>query len=170
MNRLEYYQEDGEWKTRVVPVGTETPATPSRTYVHSYKSPDDASPSTSNVPNVINPTIAAGRRAWSLLHNYRGCDPQWVELWEHFIPSGGCSCKEGYKAILKDHPFDYSSPDAFFASSVALHNAVNRKLEKPEITPEEARQIWNRTDSQTQECCNETKCNNAGEKCCRERA
>ena len=127
-------------------------------------------PNAPPVPAPQDPTIAAGRRAWSLLHNYRGCDPQWVELWEHFIPSGGCSCKEGYKAILKEHPFDYSSPHAFFASGVALHNAVNRKLEKPKITLDEARQIWNRTDSQTQECCNGTTCNNAGEKCCRERA
>ncbi len=111
---------------------------------------------------VENQKIAAGRRAWTLLHNYRGCDPQWVELWEHFIPSGGCSCKEGYKAILKDHPFDYSSPDAFFESGVVLHNAVNRKLEKPQITLEEARQIWNRTCDVTDTC-------NAGEKCCRER-
>jgi hypothetical protein len=85
---------------------------------------------------------AAGRRAWSLLHRYRGCDPQWVELWEYFIPSGGCSCKAGYKEILKDHPFDYSSPDAFFASGVALHNAVNRKLNKPELTLEDARKLW----------------------------
>jgi hypothetical protein len=127
-------------------------------------------PNAPPVPAPQDPTIAAGRRAWLLLHNYRGCDPQWVGLWEHFIPSGGCSCKEGYKAILKDHPFDYSSPDAFFASGVALHNAVNRKLEKPEITLDDARQIWNRTDSLTQEFCNGTKCNNAGEKCCRERA
>jgi hypothetical protein len=111
-----------------------------------------------------------GRQSWTMLHSYRGCDPAWVKIWEDSIPSGGCSCKEGYKAILKDHPFDYSSPDAFFASGIALHNAVNRKLEKPEITLDEARQIWNRTDSQTQECCNGEKCNNAGEKCCRERA
>jgi hypothetical protein len=133
----------------------------------------DPLPNAPNAPPVSapqDPTIAAGRRAWYLLHNYRGCDPQWVELWEFFIPSGGCSCKEGYKAILKDHPLDYSSPDAFFASGIALHNAVNRKLEKPEITLDEARQIWNRTDSQTQECCNGEKCDNAGEKCCRERA
>lgn len=174
MNRLEYYQEDGEWKTRVVPVGTETPSPPSQTYVHSYKIPDAASSSTSNVPNVINPTIAAGRRAWSLLHNYRGCDPQWVELWEFFIPSGGCSCKEGYKEILKEHPFDYSSPDAFFESGVALHNAVNQKLidngdtTKKIITLEEARQIWNRTDSQTQECCNGMESAKTGKKCCRD--
>jgi hypothetical protein len=94
-------------------------------------------------PPQPDPTVLAGRRSWSLLHRYRGCDPQWVELWEYFIPAGGgCSCKAGYKEILKDHPFDYSSPEAFFASGVALHNAVNRKLGKPELTLEDARKLW----------------------------
>jgi hypothetical protein len=96
--------------------------------------------------------IAAGRRAWTLLHNYRGCDPQWVELWEYFIPAGGCGCKEGYKAIIKDQPFDYSSPEKFFESGVVLHNAVNQKLidqgdsTKKIITLEEAKEIWNRKE------------------------
>ena len=94
-------------------------------------------------PPQPDPTVLAGRRSWSLLHRYRGCDPQWVELWEYFIPAGGgCSCKAGYKEILKDHPFDYSSPAAFFASGFALHNAVNRKLGKPELTLEDARKLW----------------------------
>lgn len=142
MDRLEYYHENGEWKTRIVTAEAESPPMPSETFVHSYKSPDAATPSVSNVSSAVDPTIEAGRRAWSLLHRYRGCDPQWVELWEHFIPSGGCSCKAGYREILKDHPFDYSSPEAFFASGVALHNAVNRKLGKPELTLEDARKLW----------------------------
>ncbi len=86
-----------------------------------------------------------GRAAWDRLHRYTGHDPQWVELWEYFIPqAGGCGCKENYKTILADYPFDYSSPDAFFVSTVNLHNAVNRKLNKPELSLEEARRIWNR--------------------------
>ena len=88
---------------------------------------------------------AEGRKAWAMLHNYLGCDPQWVELWEHFIPnSGGCGCTENYKSILKDHPLDYSSPDAFFVSGVVLHNAVNRKLGKAEMGLDEARGRWGR--------------------------
>jgi len=82
-----------------------------------------------------------GQRAWSMLHRFRGCDPVFVEAWEAWIPST-CSCREDYKAILADYPFDYSSPDAFFESGIRLHNAVNRKLSKPEITIEEARSIW----------------------------
>jgi hypothetical protein len=84
-----------------------------------------------------------GRIAWALLHVYTVCYPYVVTLFEGYIPSAsGCSCKENYKAILADYPFDYSSPDAFFESGVRLHNAVNRKLGKPEITIEEARSIW----------------------------
>lgn len=88
----------------------------------------------------------AGQFAWSLLHKYRGCDPQWIELWEYFIPAGSCNCKEGYKAILKDYPPDFSSPEAFFAWGVALHNAVNRKIGKPEMTLDEARKLWRGDD------------------------
>jgi hypothetical protein len=43
-------------------------------------------------------------------------------------------------------PPDFTSPEAFFAWGVALHNAVNRKLGKPELTIEEARRIWRRND------------------------
>jgi hypothetical protein len=84
-----------------------------------------------------------GRMAWTLLHEYTGCDPYVVRLWEGYIPSGGgCSCKENYRDILKEHPFDFSSPDAFFRSGIELHNAVNRKLSKPELTLDEAYRIW----------------------------
>lgn len=82
-----------------------------------------------------------GQFAWSLLHRYRGCDPQWLELWVYFIPQR-CECKDGYQKILEQLPPDFSSPEAFFAWGVALHNAVNRKLGKPEITLDEAYSIW----------------------------
>jgi hypothetical protein len=82
-----------------------------------------------------------GQRAWSMLHRYKGCDSVFVEAWEAWIPST-CSCRDDYKAILKEHPFDFSSPDAFFRSGIELHNAVNRKLGKPELTLDEAYRIW----------------------------
>jgi hypothetical protein len=43
-------------------------------------------------------------------------------------------------------PPDYTSPEAFFAWGVRLHNAVNAKLGKPEITIEEAYSIWRKSD------------------------
>jgi hypothetical protein len=43
-------------------------------------------------------------------------------------------------------PPDFSSPEAFFDWGVALHNAVNAKLGKPEITIDEACKIWRNSD------------------------
>jgi hypothetical protein len=48
-------------------------------------------------------------------------------------------------------PPDFSSPEAFFAWGVALHNAVNAKLGKPEITIEEAYLIWRKSDGLDQQ-------------------
>jgi hypothetical protein len=86
-----------------------------------------------------------GQFAWSLLHNYKGCDPQWFELWVYFIPSQ-CDCRDGFQHILKDLPPDFLSPEDFFAWGVALHNAVNAKLGKPQITLDEAYSIWRMND------------------------
>jgi len=84
--------------------------------------------------------------AWTFLHSYRGCDPAWLKKWEGIIPRGRCDCKTGYLEILKDYPPDFSSPEAFFSWGVELHNAVNRKLGKPEMTLDEARKLWRGDD------------------------
>jgi len=86
--------------------------------------------------------VEQGRKAWEQLHSYAGCDPEWYANWKRTIPSFGCSCRRDFDAIEKELPPDFSSPDAFFARGVEWHNAVNRKLNKPEITIEEARSIW----------------------------
>jgi hypothetical protein len=91
-------------------------------------------------------TEKQGQHAWTLLHQYRGCDPQWLELWVYFIPNK-CECKTGYQKILEELPPDFSSPEAFFAWGVALHNAVNAKLGKPQITIDEALSIWRSNDA-----------------------
>ena len=90
-------------------------------------------------------TAKQGQFAWSLLHRYRGCDPQWLELWVYFIPQR-CECKDGFQKILEQLPPDFSSPQSFFAWGVALHNVVNEKLGKPQITIEEAYSIWRMSD------------------------
>ena len=94
-------------------------------------------------------TARQGVFAWGKLHFYTGNDPQWLDLWQYFIPQR-CDCKDGYQKILEDMPPDFTSPEAFFAWGVALHNAVNRKLGKPELTIDEARRIWRRNDGQTE--------------------
>lgn len=86
--------------------------------------------------------------AWTFLHRYNGCDPEWLKKWEGIIPRGRCDCKTGYLEILKDYPPDFSSPEAFFAWGVELHNAVNRKLGKPEMTLDDAYKLWRGDDGQ----------------------
>jgi hypothetical protein len=90
-------------------------------------------------------TTKQGQFAWAKLHSYTGNDPQWLDLWQYFIPQR-CDCKDGYQKILEEMPPDFTSPDAFFAWGVALHNAVNLKLGKPQLTIDEARKIWRRND------------------------
>ena len=91
-----------------------------------------------------------GRFAWSKLHAYTGCDPQWLDIWQYLIPAR-CDCKDGYQQILGEMPPDFTSPEAFFAWGVNLHNAVNRKLGRPELTIEEALSIWRSSDGSTQD-------------------
>ena len=91
-----------------------------------------------------------GQFAWSKLHAYRGCDPQWLDIWQYLIPAR-CDCKDGYQQILGELPPDFTSPEAFFAWGVSLHNAVNRKLGKPELTITEALSIWRNTDGPTED-------------------
>ena len=88
--------------------------------------------------------IAHGRFAWSKKHGYLGCDPQWHELWVLLIPSFGCTCKQDFADYCKDNPPDFSSPEAYWLWGFNLHNYVNRKLGKPELTIEEARLQWSR--------------------------
>jgi hypothetical protein len=86
-----------------------------------------------------------GQFAWTKLHSYTGCDPQWLDIWQYLIPQR-CDCKDGYQRILAEMPPDYTSPEAFFAWGVNLHNAVNAKLGKQQITIEEALSIWRKSD------------------------
>jgi hypothetical protein len=91
-----------------------------------------------------------GRFAWSKKHGYLGCDPQWHELWVLLIPAFGCSCKQDFADYCKDNPPDFSSPTAYWLWGVHLHNWVNRKLGKTELTVDEAKAIWRREDGTKQ--------------------
>ena len=86
--------------------------------------------------------VHAGTLAWIALHTYSGCEEQWLLEWEKTIPSAGCGCHAGYLSLKEEVPPDFSSPDAFFAWGVALHNSVNRKLGKQELSLEEAQLLW----------------------------
>ncbi len=88
--------------------------------------------------------------AWLSLHAYDGCDPVWHAEWELTIPNYGCSCRKDYAEYKALNPPDFSSPAAYWLWGFDLHNWVNRKLGKPELTVEEAEAIWRRQDGTEQ--------------------
>lgn len=91
-----------------------------------------------------------GRAAWRELHCYTGqptessiSDMDWlIRCWQPMIPRFGCRCEEFYFDYVRDHPPDFSSPESIFAWGFDLHNAVNRKLLRPEVTFASAWQRW----------------------------
>ena len=87
---------------------------------------------------------------WILLHDGSIKTIEQLTEWELLIPQYGCSCKRFYAEWKAANAPDFSSPEAFFAWGVALHNAVNAKLGKPEITIDEALSIWRKSDGDTE--------------------
>lgn len=86
-----------------------------------------------------------GRFAWTKKHQYLGSDPQWHELWEMLIPSGyGCPCMQDYTNYKQANPPDFTTDYAYFVWGVNLHRWVCAKLEKPELTLEQALDRWER--------------------------
>ena len=79
---------------------------------------------------------------WIALHNGSIRNADDLAEWEKTIPQYECGCRAFYAKYKADNPPDFSTPEAFFAWGVRLHNAVNAKLGKPEITIDEAYKIW----------------------------
>lgn len=69
-------------------------------------------------------------------------DPIKLADWENRIPNYDCRCREGYNQFKAADPPDFSSPMAFFHWTVRIHDAVNRKLGKPELTLGQALTLW----------------------------
>jgi hypothetical protein len=88
---------------------------------------------------------------WIGLHDGSVVDADGLAAWELTIPQYECGCRAFYAKHKAANPPDFTSPEAFFAWGVRLHNAVNTKLGKPEITIEEAYSIWRKSDGVTTE-------------------
>jgi hypothetical protein len=88
---------------------------------------------------------------WIALHDGSIYDEATLADWELSIPQYGCQCKAFYRAWKAENASDFSSPEAFFAWGVSLHNAVNAKLGKPQITLDEAYSIWRMNDGRITE-------------------
>ena len=78
---------------------------------------------------------------WNELHAMQN-DPVKLADWESRIPNYECKCREGYSQLKAIDPPDFASPMAFFHWSVRIHNAVNRKLGKAELTIGQALTLW----------------------------
>lgn len=91
-----------------------------------------------------------GRAAWRELHCYLGqpaespiSDEEWLyRCWQPMIPKFGCQCENFFVEYIKTCPPDFSSPESIFAWGHGLHNAVNRKLLRPEFSIESAMRRW----------------------------
>lgn len=87
-----------------------------------------------------------GPQMWAELHK-RSLKPLvtttppelvWLStVWAAQLPCG--DCKMFLANFLRANPPDFAS---YFPWTVKLHNAVNAKLNKPQLTEEQARAIW----------------------------
>lgn len=69
-------------------------------------------------------------------------DSQYLREFANRIPryTSGCKCKESWVILSKTFPPVFG--DKYFEWTVKIHNEVNKKLHKPEITLEEARKLY----------------------------
>lgn len=65
---------------------------------------------------------------------------RFYESFADIIPCPECSMH--YKILLEQHPVDVRDSECLFAWTVKIHNLVNLKLKKPQVSVEEAKQIW----------------------------
>lgn len=79
---------------------------------------------------------------WIGLHDGTVRDAMSLAEWELQIPQYGCQCKKDYAMYKAENPPDFSSAESIWLWGFNLHNWVNRKLEKPEITIDQAHAIW----------------------------
>lgn len=84
-----------------------------------------------------------GPQMWEKLHQRLPvtdvqAEMKWLSDWAAQLPPS-CDCKSSLANFLRANPPDFVN---YFAWTVKLHNAVNAKLNKPQLTEEQARAIW----------------------------
>jgi hypothetical protein len=80
-------------------------------------------------------------RAW----NFKGKeDNTFLAQFGRKIPrfTVGCSCKEFWMTYVRLHPPKFGDNGEYFEWTVECHNQVNKKLNKPSITLEQAKAIY----------------------------
>lgn len=115
--------------------------------VHCYEQGRNPSEQRLTGPRGIS-TGYDGREKWKELHVFAliatpGSVERaaWLVNFANSLPCG--ECKQGWKKLCSQHPLPQNASTAdFFAWTVAMHNRVNEKLGKAQISVEEAREIW----------------------------
>ena len=86
---------------------------------------------------------------WKELHthaiNYTGTnDSTFLGTFARKIPryTKGCSCQEFWGNWIRTNPPKYGPNNEYFEWTVKAHNAVNKKLGKPEISVEDAIKMY----------------------------
>jgi Erv1 / Alr family len=91
------------------------------------------------------PPPGSGPQLWAELHRWAltadlADAPQWLDRFAARVPCG--DCRRHWLAGVSDSPPPLESRERLFAWTVARHNAVNRRLGKPEMSLEDARRLW----------------------------
>lgn len=87
---------------------------------------------------------------WTPIHDGTVKDETTFAEWELGIPQYGCQCRRDYAEYKANNPPSFESAESIWLWGVDLHNYVNSKLGKPEVTIKEARKIWRRDDANTE--------------------
>jgi Erv1 / Alr family len=90
-------------------------------------------------PEQWGPPLWEELHRWSLTTDLPSAKAWLNRFWAR-VPC--LKCKVGWFKLLTEHPPDFRSNQSLFAWSVAIHNAVNRHLGKPELTLQSARLRW----------------------------
>jgi len=76
---------------------------------------------------------------WRELHTTQDATPSWFADWCNRVPGIACGCRDWLRQWITENPPRF---DDWFTWTWELHVAVNRKLNKPDITLDEAKAIW----------------------------
>jgi len=84
-----------------------------------------------------------GRKHWTKFHKEVHTAEQLLE-WEKTIPMFGCDCEGDYQSFKKQCVLPvFVDGIVNFDWKNEVHNLVNKKLLKPQVSLEEAHKIWN---------------------------
>lgn len=82
------------------------------------------------------------RRLWRALHLHRECDRNWYQTWRNQLLKAKCKCAAHFLELEAAHPLSFDSEQAFFESTIDMHNAVNQGLDRPLCSMERAYMLW----------------------------